>query len=148
MRQPQLGPGWMPMSTPAPSRRRVPRPLIVLGALFTLALLTGVLRARFGWVAVVLAFIVWQLLENAHGSGHAFRALREYAVVFALAWILASANLATPNVDVVAEAQTRAPSKAETQTKVQEFRQSIADFIQRATAERGAQLPAPKKEHR
>ena len=146
MRQPQLGAGWMPMSAPAPSRRRIPRPVIVLGALFTAALLTGVLRAPFGWAAVILAFITWQLLENAHASGHTFRALKEYAVVFALAWILAGANLAGPSIDVTAEAQARAPSKVEAQTKVQEFRQSISDFIERATAPDGAQTPGPKKE--
>lgn len=128
-------------------RRRLVLPLLLL----TVGLFTGLLRTKAGLIALVLAWVVIGLLANARAGGHTFRALFEYVAVFGLAMALAVAlfgadlsGLETPKIAVTAQA----PTQAETQTKVQEFRQSIIDFIQRATAERGAQLPAPKKEHR
>jgi hypothetical protein len=143
---PPVLPGWGPLAPPPPTTRfpRAKRQALILAALFCAALVTGVLRARYGWVTVILAFITWQLLDNAHAAGHTFRALREYAVVFALAWILASANLAGPNVDVVAEAQTRAPSKVEAQSRVEQLRHSVADFLERVTAPVGQSEPKAK----
>jgi hypothetical protein len=107
MRQPSLGPSWTPLTHPPAQPRlwpRIRRQLLLVSALFTVALFTGLLRTSRGLLVVALAWVVLGLLGNhrAAGSRQITRAVVEYAAVAGLVAALMSAG-ATPPVKVTAD---------------------------------------------
>jgi hypothetical protein len=135
--QPRLGAGWMPMPPPASPRHRLGprlrRELLIWGVLFTVALLTGVLRSPRGWLAIVIARALVGLLGNYRSDGwrHVGRALTSWAAVAALAVIVGGVSPGPPQVKAP---PLKAPVKVEaTQTdRLEVIRHQVIELWGRA----------------
>jgi hypothetical protein len=139
--------GWGTQpATPPRHRFRIPRPLLTLLVLFTIALLTGVLARPRGWLALALA---WSLVSIALSRGRTIRTVAEWVAVAALALIVAGGAPASPHVNTP---QLKAPVKVEAaQTdQLQELRVGVVNlWKQIATGFSNPQpAPKPKKEAR
>jgi hypothetical protein len=131
-----------PQSAPVPRVwPKVRRQLLIVGGLFTIALLSGVLRTDRGWLAIGLGWALVGVVGNAHAQRRGGRTVVEWVAVAALAVIVATA---TPT-------QIRAPLKAPVKveaTQVDQFevvRRQLAALLQRAR-DGAAQVgkPTPK----
>jgi hypothetical protein len=118
---------------PAPVPRvwpKVRRQLLIVGALFTIALLSGVLRTDRGWLAIGLGWALVGLLGNAHAQRRGGRTVVEWVAVAALAVIVATA---TPT-------QIRTPLKAP--VKVEASQTDQLEVVRRQVAEIWARAAA------
>jgi hypothetical protein len=109
---------------------KVRRQLLIVGALFTVALLSGVLRTDRGWLAIGLGWALVGLLGNARAQRRGGRTVVEWVAVAALAVIVATA----------APTQIRAPLKAP--VKVDASQVDQLEVIRRQAAEIWARAAA------
>jgi hypothetical protein len=151
---PAHGNGWPPMP-PLPSTRpgriggawaRVRHQLAIVLALFTAALMFGMLRSPRGWVVVVLAWALLGLLASHRANGRGLRAATEYALVVALV-VLVSAALAvpvSPHAKPTARTRPRPPAAQEAPT-LEDVRGKVADLWQQVAGGFSRVMPAPKE---
>jgi hypothetical protein len=131
---------------PAPVPRvwpKVRRQLLIIGALFTIALLSGVLRTDRGWLAIGLGWALVGLLGNARAQRRGGRTVVEWVAVAALAVIFATATPTQIN------APLNAPVKVEASQvdQLEVIREAAAGIWERA-ATGWSQFGKTKKETR
>jgi hypothetical protein len=134
-------PYGMPFPAPMPARARLwPRvrhQLIILGALFSGALLLGILRNRAGLLAVALAWVVIGFIAN-----RGWRVAIEYAAVAGLVLALGAAGAAAPNVRAAADRP--APKAEAAKGDLEQARQGVIDLW--AQIAQGFPGPSPTPE--
>jgi hypothetical protein len=94
--QPMFGPGWGPMTAPPRQHRvwpKVAREATIFGFLALAALVSGVLAAPRGWLAVLLGRAVIAMAGNHRGGRDLGRTVLEWVAVGGLAFIVATATV-------------------------------------------------------
>jgi hypothetical protein len=141
VRMPQ---GYTP-PPPAPVPRvwpKVRRQLLIVGALFTAALFSGVLRSGRGWLAIALAWALVGILGNHRAQRRAGRVVVEWVAVAMLAVIIVNA----------APSQVRAPTlkapvkvEAAQTDQLEVIRRQVTELWQRAATGFGQATTPPTK---